>query len=180
MDKKNPSAYTILIVVVVFLVLSLQCCGSTFTGTTTTSAGFIWPIASLKTYISSPFGPRINPVTHQFSTHDGIDIAGAGINEHAVSCAAAGTVSKIVSGDRWYGNYIIVDHGKGLQTFYGHLCAFAAISVGKTVAQGQCIGFVGSTGNSTGPHLHFGVIQGGKYVDPESFSYQYMNCSNFK
>jgi murein DD-endopeptidase MepM/ murein hydrolase activator NlpD len=94
--------------------------------------------------------------------HEGIDL-GAGYGT-PIAAAAAGTV--IYAG--WlggYGNLTVVDHGGGLATAYGHQSSIAA-GVGEQVAQGQTIGYVGSTGHSTGPHLHFEVRVNGQAVDP--------------
>lgn len=154
-------------------------------GSGSTPYGFMqfdWPIEGVKTYISCPFGMRTNPVTHKNDDfHEGIDIAGAGenINNHPIVAAADGTVSKIVTGDQWYGNYIVVDHGTGVQTFYGHCSSFATgMAVGKQVKLGDTIAFVGSTGNSTGPHLHFGVLVNSGYVDPQLIPYANADCTN--
>ena len=94
--------------------------------------------------------------------HEGIDIAAP--SGTSVVASASGTI--VVSG--WmggYGNLVVVDHGGGVATAYGHLSGFAAFS-GSYVSQGQTIGYVGSTGHSTGPHLHFEVRVGGSPVDP--------------
>jgi len=94
--------------------------------------------------------------------HDGIDIAASsGTPIHA---AASGTV--IYAG--WmegYGNLVVIDHGNGLSTAYGHQSSIA-VGNGQAVAQGQTIGYVGTTGHSTGPHLHFEVRVNGAPVDP--------------
>ena len=98
-------------------------------------------------------------------TVEGEDIpAGYGAQ---ILAAASGTVVTAgwVSG---YGNYTVIDHGGGLMTAYGHQSSFA-VSVGDVVTQGQVIGYVGSTGNSTGPHLHFEVYVNGSTVDPKSY-----------
>ena len=94
--------------------------------------------------------------------HEGIDI-GAGTGS-PISAAAAGTV--IVAGwNGGYGNLVVVDHGGGVSTAYGHMSAIGA-SVGQSVGQGTVIGQVGSTGNSTGPHLHFEVRINGSATNP--------------
>jgi murein DD-endopeptidase MepM/ murein hydrolase activator NlpD len=120
---------------------------------TPSSSGLVWPVPGP---ITSGFGPRWG------SFHYGLDIgAGFGTPIHA---AAAGTV--IYAG--WYdgfGNFVIVDHGGGLSTTYGHQSQIA-VSVGEHVEQGQLIGYVGSTGFSTGPHLDFEVRVNGTPVDP--------------
>ena len=103
--------------------------------------------------VSSGFGYRVHPISGRTSFHDGVDLAcGAGTPIHA---AAAGRV--VHAG--WYGAYgiaVIVDHGSGWSTLYGH-CTSTAVGAGQTVSSGQVIGCVGSTGYSTGPHLHYSV-----------------------
>jgi murein DD-endopeptidase MepM/ murein hydrolase activator NlpD len=117
------------------------------------AAGLIWPVNGP---VTSPFGMRWGRM------HEGIDIgvpAGTPIR-----AAAAGTI--IYAG--WlggYGNLVAIDHGNGLSTAYGHQSSIA-VGYGQTVAQGQVIGYVGSTGHSTGPHLHFEVRVNGAPVDP--------------
>jgi murein DD-endopeptidase MepM/ murein hydrolase activator NlpD len=115
--------------------------------------------------ISSPFGRRVHPIFHDVRMHTGIDIgAGYGAPVHA---AAAGTV--VVAGPvSGYGNAIVVDHGNGLATLYGHLSRIG-VRVGTRVDRGQTIGAVGNTGNSTGPHLHFEVRLHGTPVDPMGY-----------
>jgi murein DD-endopeptidase MepM/ murein hydrolase activator NlpD len=120
---------------------------------TPSSRGLVWPVPGP---ITSGFGPRWG------SFHYGIDI-GAGYGT-PIRAAAAGTV--IYSG--WYdgfGNFVVIDHGGGLTTTYGHQSRIA-VSLGERVAQGQLVGYVGSTGFSTGPHLDFEVRVGGRPVDP--------------
>ena len=124
----------------------------------------IWPTPSCTTN-SSAYGWRIHPIYGTRKFHAGEDIpAGYGAE---ILAAASGTVITAgwVSG---YGNYTVIDHGGGMMTAYGHQSSFA-VSVGQTVTQGQVIGYVGSTGNSTGPHLHFEVYINGATVDPKSF-----------
>jgi murein DD-endopeptidase MepM/ murein hydrolase activator NlpD len=122
-------------------------------GTPPSSAGLIWPVSGP---INSPFGMRWGTL------HPGLDI-GAGMGT-PIRAAASGRV--VVSGySGGYGNLIVIDHGNGLATAYAHQSRFAA-SVGDTVSQGEVIGSVGSTGYSTGPHLHFEVRVNGSPVDP--------------
>ncbi|MBK5287175.1 MAG: M23 family metallopeptidase, partial [Acidimicrobiia bacterium] len=112
--------------------------------------------------ISSPFGWRVHPIFHTRRLHTGIDI-GASYGS-SVRAGAAGTVAVagVISG---YGNAIVIDHGGGIATLYGHLSRFG-VRVGQTVSAGATIGAVGNTGNSTGPHLHFEVRVQGVPVDP--------------
>ncbi len=122
-------------------------------GGSPSAAGFIWPVLGA---VTSPFGWRWGRM------HEGIDIAaGSGT---PIRAAAAGTV--IYAG--WlggYGNLTVIDHGGGIATAHGHQSSLAA-GTGAYVAQGQVIGYVGSTGHSTGPHLHFEVRLNGVPQDP--------------
>ena len=112
--------------------------------------------------VSSPFGERDHPLTGERKHHDGVDLAAA--QGTPIRSAAEGVVS--FAGERnGYGNVVIVDHAGGLQTLYAHQSRMG-VAEGERVARGQVIGAVGSTGHSTGPHLHFEVRQGGKAVDP--------------
>lgn len=116
-------------------------------------SGYIWPVSGP---VTSTFGPRWGGM------HEGIDIAAP--SGTPIRSAAAGTV--IYAG--WlggYGNLVVVDHGGGVSTAYAHMSSIAA-GTGAQVAQGQVIGYVGSTGHSTGPHLHFEVRINGQAVDP--------------
>jgi murein DD-endopeptidase MepM/ murein hydrolase activator NlpD len=120
---------------------------------TVSSHGFIWPVNGP---VTSPFGWRWGRI------HEGIDIGvGYGTPIHA---AGAGTV--IYAGwESGYGNFVLIDHGGGLSTAYGHQSAIA-VHVGQRVSQGQVIGYVGCTGHCFGPHLHFEVRVNGTAVDP--------------
>ncbi|HZQ66746.1 MAG TPA: peptidoglycan DD-metalloendopeptidase family protein [Gaiellaceae bacterium] len=117
------------------------------------ASGFVWPVNA---GLTSPFGWRWGRM------HEGVDLGAA--YGTPILAAAAGTV--IYAG--WmggYGNLVVIDHGGGLSTAYGHQSRIA-VAVGQAVAQGQVIGYVGSTGHSTGPHLHFEVRVDGQPVDP--------------
>jgi murein DD-endopeptidase MepM/ murein hydrolase activator NlpD len=120
---------------------------------TPSAAGFIWPVHGV---VTSGFGWRWG------RAHEGIDIAVG--NGTPVVAAASGTV--IVAG--WlggYGNLVVIDHGNGIATAYGHNTS-VTVAIGLTVAQGQLIAYSGNTGNSTGPHVHFEVRVNGIAVDP--------------
>jgi murein DD-endopeptidase MepM/ murein hydrolase activator NlpD len=117
------------------------------------NSGFIWPVNAP---ITSPFGWRWGRM------HEGLDLGAA--YGTPIEAAAAGVV--IYAGwEGGYGNLVVIDHGGGLATAYGHQSRIA-VSVGQNVAQGEIIGYVGSTGHSTGPHLHFEVRVNGQAVDP--------------
>jgi len=122
-----------------------------------------WPASGP---ITSVFGMRVNPVSHILRPHNGIDI-GVGMGT-TVTAAADGRV--IVAG--WdpggCGNIVVLDHGDRLATQYCHL-SHIYVAVGQDVQRGQAIAASGSTGNSTGPHLHFGVRVNGRPVDPMSY-----------
>jgi murein DD-endopeptidase MepM/ murein hydrolase activator NlpD len=123
------------------------------------AGAFSWPVTGT---ITSPFGWRSNPFGGSPEFHQGLDIAAP--MGTTVTAAAGGTVIMA----QWYGgygNYILIDHGGGYSTGYGHLSAIY-VSNGQSVQRGQAIGAVGSTGQSTGPHLHFEVRIAGKPVDP--------------
>ncbi len=128
------------------------------------SGTFVWPTPSCTT-TSSVYGYRVHPIYGTVKFHAGEDIPASYGAE--ILAAASGTVTTAgwVSG---YGNYTVIDHGGGTMTAYGHQSSIL-VSVGQHVEQGQLIGYVGSTGNSTGPHLHFEVYQNGSTVDPKSF-----------
>lgn len=127
-----------------------------------------WPVAC--TRITSYYGYRIHPVTGVYKFHSGVDI-GCGYGD-AIAAAASGTVILVSepvegqnTGGTGYGNYCIIDHGNGLCTLYGH-CRDVYVSEGQYVNTGDIIAEVGSTGTSSGSHLHFEVRVNGSSVDP--------------
>ena len=122
-----------------------------------------WPVPGYG-HISSHYGWRVLYGAQNF--HTGIDIAGSGIHGKNVIASDYGVVQTVVYGSTGYGYYIIVDHGSNYKTLYAHLSAIY-VSEGDHVVQGHVIGAVGSTGNSTGPHLHFEIrVPGLGAVDP--------------
>ena len=126
--------------------------------------GFIWPCPGY-TRISSYFGPRPQPVPGASTNHKGIDLAapyGTAILASAAGKVTTSTYSKSA------GNYVVIAHGNGMSTVYMHASKLL-VSVGDTVTQGQVIAKVGSTGYSSGNHLHFGVIKNGTYVNPLNY-----------
>lgn len=128
------------------------------------NTNFIWPCPA-SGRISSAFGDRSSPTEGASTNHKGIDIPAP--SGSSIVAAADG---KVVISTYSYsaGNYIMIDHGGGLTTVYMH-CSQLLVKEGETVKQGQTIAKVGSTGYSTGPHLHFGVRSGGRYVNPSGY-----------
>jgi len=124
---------------------------------------FMMPIQA-KFRWSSPYGGRIDPIAGVKSFHTGTDMACPTGTPILASMSGKVTAAGI---NRVYGNYVIIDHGNGYQTLYAHMSKIIA-SKGQWVSQGTRIGLVGSTGYSTGPHLHFTVYKNGKLVDPMS------------
>ena len=115
--------------------------------------------------MTSPFGVRIDPFVHEASMHTGMDFRGTvGDPIHAT---AAGKVVK-AGWEGGYGQMVEIDHGEGLSTRYGHLSEID-VSVGQAVRVGQVVGHMGSTGRSTGPHLHYETRINGEAVNPEKF-----------
>ena len=123
--------------------------------------GFIWPCPASKR-ITSYFGPRKAPVEGASTDHKGIDI-GVGTGNNVIASAAGKVTTSTYS--KSAGNYIVISHGSGMSTVYMHNSKLL-VSVGEYVEQGQVIALSGSTGYSSGPHLHFGVIKNGTYVNP--------------
>ena len=125
---------------------------------------FQWPLPENGT-ITSYFGNRVNPVTGKPDFHTGTDIA---MPEGTPILAAADGTVEIANGtDSWgdsYGYYVKLDHGSGFETLYAH-CSSICVTAGQEVSQGEVIGYVGTTGNSTGNHLHFEVRKNGQRVD---------------
>lgn len=132
------------------------------------SGGFQWPLP--QSYpITSQFGYRQDPFTGEITYHNGTDIAApAGT---PILAAADGMVTIANGLDPWggsYGYHVKIDHGNGYETLYAH-CSAICVTAGQQVSQGEVIGYVGSTGNSTGNHLHFEVWQGGQRTDAMGF-----------
>jgi murein DD-endopeptidase MepM/ murein hydrolase activator NlpD len=124
----------------------------------------IWPTKSLK--VTSTFGYRKDPFTRRPSLHTGIDIGG-NYND-PVYATADGTV-QFVGYDNAHGHNLIINHSNGLRTRYMHLNKKPSVNQGETVEKGQQIGLLGSTGRSTGPHLHYEIIKNGTQIDPKPY-----------
>lgn len=138
--------------------------GSSGGGSVTGTGSFTWPVPSC-TIITSPYGSRMHPILGYERFHSGVDIgAGAG---STIVAADGGSVAVATYSDS-YGNYVMINHGNGYTTVYAHMSSIA-VSEGQSVSQGDTIGYVGSTGWSTGPHCHFEIRSGGSTVDPAGY-----------
>ncbi len=126
-----------------------------------TSKGFIWPT----------IGGYVSCGIWGYKGHTGMDIAGCGHGSN-IYASAAGTVVKVKWGNTGYGNYIIINHGDGIQTLYAH-CSNLYVKQGQYVNQGDIIAAMGSTGNSTGTHLHFEIRINGQYANPANYVSRY-------
>lgn len=126
---------------------------------------YVWPCPGYSR-MSSDYGYRIHPISGDRKFHDGIDLAAPSGTDILACGAGTVTVSGWNSGG--YGNYIRIDHGGGLESFYGH-CKALYVKAGATVKAGQRIAAVGTTGASTGNHLHFGMHRNGSSVNPLSY-----------
>lgn len=116
--------------------------------------------------VSSNYGPRVHPITGRSSSHTGMDFA-AGMGT-PIYAPRGGLVEELNLGDSIYGNQLIMRHGPKLQTMYGHMERPADIEPGQRVKRGDVIGYVGSTGLSTGPHLHWETWKNGNPIDPNT------------
>jgi Peptidase family M23 len=128
-----------------------------------TTMPLVMPLKAAR--LTSPFGMRINPAKGQLKEHTGVDLAAP--TGTPVDAAAAGTVQLVGFDKHGYGRYVVVQHQLGYSTWYAHLSALAThLRMGASVRVGQLIGKVGSTGDATGPHLHFEVRYRQVPIDP--------------
>jgi murein DD-endopeptidase MepM/ murein hydrolase activator NlpD len=123
-----------------------------------------WKSPILYSRKTSHFGMRLDPFTGSWSNHQGIDIGAPSGTE--VYATQQGTV-KTLGYQGNYGNVVVIEHGNGFETTYAHLSRFANVSTQQSLKQGALIGYVGSTGRSSGPHLHYELRRYGKALDPE-------------
>ncbi|MCL2442849.1 MAG: M23 family metallopeptidase [Treponema sp.] len=123
----------------------------------------IWPVRNGLGFISMYFGQNIHPIGGQYYIHNGIDIATGRFGDPIVATADGQVVTAEYTYD--YGNYVIIRHKHGYYTRYAHMSRFN-VQVGQRVQQNEVIGYIGSTGISTGPHLHYEVHIGSDVVDP--------------
>lgn len=141
-----------------------EAAGKTYTVSNLGNISFKWPCPS-SSRITSNFGDRESPTEGASSNHKGIDIS-ASTGADIIAAADGEVVISTYSYSA--GNYIMIDHGGGVSTVYMHSSKLL-VGVGEKVTKGQVIAKVGSTGYSTGPHLHFGIRSGGTYVNPRSY-----------
>lgn len=127
-------------------------------------SGFLWPLTGYLT-LTSKYGWRTSPITGRSEFHLGTDIPAP--RGTAIKAAKSGLVTTSTS-HYSYGNYVVVTHSDGTQTLYAHMSK-RAVAKGAVVTQGQVIGYVGSTGDSTGNHLHFEIWQNGKRTNAENY-----------
>ncbi len=130
------------------------------------SSGMIFPLKCSGVYISSPYGMRTHPTTGEYKLHTGTDFCAGGINGKTVYAVKDGEVIYAAK-HKAYGNFVIIDHGNGVSSCYAHMQDNSmTVVVGSKVKQGQPIGKVGTTGYSTGPHLHFEIRINGATTNP--------------
>lgn len=138
----------------------------------TSSAGFVNPTTASNSVVTSGYGGRNAVKTskgYSSTNHDGIDIGGTGgnLNGQAADSIGGGKVTEVGYDENGYGNYVVVDHGNGYTSLYGHLQK-ATVKQGETVSAGQQVGVIGSTGSSSAPHLHLRVHKNGQSIDPRT------------
>jgi murein DD-endopeptidase MepM/ murein hydrolase activator NlpD len=128
-------------------------------------------------HIASGFGYRIHPIYKTSIMHTGIDFsAPIGTKIYATG---NGIVNKVEYNGRGYGNNVVIGHGFGYQTLYGHMSRFA-VRPGQRIKRGDLIGYVGNTGASTGPHLHYEVMRGGQKIDPVNYFFNDLSPADYE
>lgn len=142
--------------------------GGSSSSSTVSPGGWMWPVPYSNSYISSPFGYRTDPISGAYKFHAGIDITMAGAMGKNIIAVKSGTVIRTVYSNTGYGNYVMIDHGGGYVSLYAH-CKSLNVSNGQHVSQGQVIAYIGSTGYSTGAHVHFEIRKNGEKVNPSNY-----------
>lgn len=127
-------------------------------------------------YVASGYGYRIHPIYKTSKMHTGMDFT-APVGT-AIYATGNGTVSSTEYESKGYGNHLIINHGYGYQTLYGHLSRIIA-KPGQKIKRGDLIAYVGNTGTSTGPHLHYEVIKNGKQINPVNFYFNDLSPSEY-
>lgn len=151
--------------------LSQQLAAQSGSGSSAALGGYIWPVSSRR--ITSPFGNRNTGISGASTNHKGVDIGGVYYSSE-VHAAKAGTVI-ISQYSSSYGNYVVVSHGSGNTTLYAHMSS-RKVSAGDHVNQGDVLGITGSTGISSGPHLHFEITENGVRVNPLNYLTGYIQA----
>lgn len=138
----------------------------------------IQPVSNKKLkHIASGFGMRVDPIYKVPVVHEGIDFsAPVGTPIYATG---NGTVTSVDYGNNGYGNHLVINHGYGYQTLYGHMSKIK-VKRGQQVKRGDVIGYVGNTGKSTGPHCHYEVIRNGKKINPINFFYNDLTPAEYQ
>ena len=139
---------------------------STGGGIGATVDGVTWLVPISYTYFSSPFGYRIHPISGKWKMHNGVDLSAP--TGTPIYATRAGYVSFAGFEEGGAGNYVQLTHGDGYKSIYMHMTHYI-VYTGQYVMGGQVIGYCGSTGGSTGPHLHFGISYNGTYVNPAGY-----------
>ncbi|MBI1286654.1 MAG: peptidoglycan DD-metalloendopeptidase family protein [Flavobacteriales bacterium] len=138
----------------------------------------IQPVSNEKlTRVASGFNWRIHPIYKVRHFHTGIDFTAPRGTE--IYATGDGVVEDVISKGRGYGNHIIIDHGFGYETLYGHMSKFK-VRKGEKVKRGDVIGYVGSTGTSTAPHLHYEVIKNGEKINPMNFFFNDLSPEEYE
>ena len=141
-------------------------------GWTASVGGYIWPVSSSRK-ITSPMGSRNTGIKGASTNHKGVDIGGVGTNTTVVATKAGVVITSAYSSS--YGNYVVVSHGPGNTTLYAHMSS-RSVKEGDTVSQGDPLGVTGSTGISSGPHLHYEITENGSRVNPLDYLPGYIKC----
>ena len=128
----------------------------------TTVGGYIWPCTSSRR-ITSPMGSRYTGIPGASTNHKGVDIGGVGYSSKVLATKSGVVITSKYSSS--YGNYVVISHGRGNTTLYAHMSS-RSVKEGDVVVQGQVIGITGSTGISSGPHIHYEITENGSRVNP--------------
>ena len=131
-----------------------------------TVGGIKWKVPISYTMVSSPFGYRYHPISGKYKMHYGVDLAAP--KGRPIYATRGGTVSYTGYEAGGAGYWVQINHGDGYKSVYMHMTHYI-VKTGQNVSQGQVIGYCGSTGGSTGPHLHFGISYNGTYVNPANY-----------
>lgn len=130
-----------------------------------TGSGYVYPLPTQYTTITSRFGPRTHPITGKYNNHSGADISAPAKTE--IYAVQGGVVITSAYSPSLWGEYVVISHGNGMTTLYAHMTRGSRkVKEGDIVSQGQCIGLVGATGLATGNHLHLTLTVNGKNQDP--------------